>query len=252
MRSTAFFYGHEVPVATLAHFERIVVQPDHVDNLAALRASGADVFAYLSVGEAEGWRASTQSLPTTLFIGSNPAWRNRVADLTDPGWHHYLIEQRMAPLWALGYRGFFLDTLDSYQLAVSDAPSRSSQKQALVALIRAMHGRFPGVKLLFNRGFDLLPDVGHLAAGVVAESLYRSWNPSSATYVTVSEDDRRWLIARLDLARRKYGLPVTVIDYVPAAETALAIETAGRIRGLGYFPWVATPALDVLPAGAPQ
>ena len=249
MRSTAFFYGHQVPVASLARFDRIVVQSDHIDDLEALRASGAEVYAYLSVGEAEAWRLSSQSLPPSLFIGSNQAWGNRIADLTQPGWQHYLLEQRMARLWDIGYRGFFLDTLDSYQLATKDTHAKATQRKALVALIRAMHGRFPGVRLLFNRGFDLLPEVGQLATGLVAESLFRSWNPLTGEYVAVSDGDRSWLIARLDDARKRYGLPITVIDYLPQSDIALARVTARRIELLGYFPWIANPALDILSIG---
>ena len=249
MRSTAFFYGSQVPVASLARFERVVVQSDHVGDLDGLRASGAEVYAYLSVGEAEDWRVSARSLPPGLFFGSNPMWRNRIVDLTQPGWQQYLLEQRMAPLWDIGYRGFFLDTLDSYQLVAKDARAQAAQAKALTGLIRAMHRRFPGVKLLFNRGFDVLPEVGSLAAGLVAESLFRGWDPATGDYVPVNERDRIWLLTRLNNARARYGLPITVIDYVPPHDIGLARETARRIMMLGFFPWVANPELDVLAVG---
>lgn len=252
MRSTAFFYGAQVPVASLTRFERVVVQSDHIVDLDALRAAGTEVYAYLSVGEAEEWRPSSRSLPPGLFLGSNLAWHNRIADLTQPGWRAYLLEQRMARLWDIGYRGFFLDTLDSYQLVVKDAHAQALQEKALADLIRAMHRRFPDVKLLFNRGFDVLPEVGSLATGLVAESLFRSWNPATGKYAPVSQRDRDWLLARLNDARKRYRLPITVIDYVDPHDTELARETARRIKALGFFPWVANPALDTLSVGADQ
>lgn len=54
---TAFFYGAQVPVTALAQFDRVVVEADQIQDLRPLRAAGADIFAYVSVGEAEGWRA---------------------------------------------------------------------------------------------------------------------------------------------------------------------------------------------------
>jgi hypothetical protein len=247
--STAFFYGAAVPVAALAQFDRVVVEADNVKDLGGLRQAGADVFAYVSVGEAEGWRASASALPEALFLGGNPAWGSRIADLTQPRWRDYLIEQRMASLWAAGYRGFFLDTLDSYEAVVKDADGKRAQSQALVGTIRAVSQRFPGVKLLLNRGFAVLPEVGPLAVGLVAESLFQSWNPLTQQYQPVADSERRWLLERLSEVRLRYGLPVTVIDYVSPERPALAQETARQIRALGFTPWVSTPGLDILGVG---
>ena len=247
--STAFFYGSPVPVVALSKFERVVVEAENIDDLGDLRIAGSDVFAYVSVGEAEGWRATSRALPKELFIGDNAAWRSRIADLTQPNWRRYLIENRMAVLWELGYTGFFLDTLDSYQLVVKSPAEQRAQLKALVEIIRAMHQRFPGVKLLLNRGFEVLPQIWPLAVGLVAESLFQSWNPTTQKYASVSANERRWLLRHLNRAHRRYDLPVTVIDYVPPDKPELAQETARRITALGFASWVATPGLDMLAAG---
>jgi hypothetical protein len=247
--STAFFYGSPVPVVALSKFERIVVESENVKNLDGLRVAGADVFAYLSVGEAEGWRTSSRALPKDLFVGANMAWHSRIADLTQPGWRDYLIEERMTRLWADGYRGFFLDTLDSYQIVFKNPDEQRAQSKALVEIIRAMHQRFPGVKLLLNRGFAELPEAGPMAVGLVAESLFQSWNPMTQQYVSVSESDRNWLLARLNHAHLRYGLPITVIDYVSPDKPDLARETARQITALGFASWVATPGLDMIAIG---
>lgn len=245
---TAFFYGSPVPVAALAGFERVVVEADQIKDLRSLRAAGAEIFAYVSVGEAEGWRASTRALLQALFLGVNEDWHTRIADLTHPDWRRYLLDERMAALWSAGYRAFFLDTLDSHRMAVRDAGQAVAQTAALVSLIGAMHVRFPGIRLMLNRGFDLLPEVAPLCVGVVAESLFQGWNAGLQAYVCVSEPDRRWLLTRLNEARQRFGLPVTVIDYVSPDQPALARETAQRIAALGFIPWVANPGLDILPA----
>lgn len=244
---TAFFYGAQVPVTALARFDRVVVEADQIQELGPLRAAGAEIFAYVSVGEAEGWRASTRALPQALFLGANEAWHTRIADLTHPGWRCYLLDERMAGLWSAGYRAFFLDTLDSHRLAVTDAEQADVQTAALVSLIGAMHARFPGIRLMLNRGFDVLPEVAPLCVGVVAESLFQGWNAGLQAYVRVSEPDRLWLLNRLNDARERFGLPVTVIDYVSPEQPALARKTAQQIAALGFIPWVANPGLDILP-----
>ncbi|MGI4848539.1 MAG: endo alpha-1,4 polygalactosaminidase [Janthinobacterium lividum] len=252
---TAFFYGKPVPLQRLAGYERLVLEADNLPDAALtlprLAAAGTTVFAYVSVGEAEGWRESTRRLGGELFFGDNAAWQSRVADLSQLAWRDFLINERMAGLWRQGYRAFFLDTLDSYEQYVHDPAQRKRQACALAAIVRAMHDRFPGVQLLLNRGFDALPQIGSLASGLAAESLFRGWDQKRHVYVEVSEADRNWLLSQLESARIRYGLPITVIDYVDPDAAPLARRTLQQIEALGFSAWVATPALDSLPELAP-
>lgn len=246
MPATAFFYGRNPPVDALSQHQQVVVEADACNDLAGLRSHGAVVFAYVSVGEAEGWRPSARALPDHLFPAQNPSWGSRVADLTKGEWIAYLIDNRMADLWAKGYRGFFLDTLDSYRLAFHTPVEQAEQQRALVHLIQEIHEKFPGVRLLINRGFDLLPRVHHLVSGLVVESLFQTWNPATQAYGVVEESGRAWLLDQLRQVTDGYGIPVTIIDYVDPAARKLISETAQRIEALGYAAWIASPGLDTL------
>lgn len=244
--STAFFYGAPMPIGELSQYQRVIVEAENLGPASRLASPRTMVFAYVSVGEAEGWRASTRALSGEMFVGANSAWGSRVPDLTHPAWSRFLLETRMAALWEQGYRAFFLDTLDSYQLVARDDAERLRQRHALVQLIRAMHARFPGVQLLLNRGFELLPEVSTLVVGVAAESLFQSWNPQAGAYAEVDEPSRQWLLDRLREVQQRYKLPVTVIDYVAGKDRALARATAQKITAAGFAAWVATPQLDTI------
>ena len=148
-----------------------------------------------------------------------------------------------------GYRGFFLDGLESYQRFIVDPDSRLVQEKALSNLIKRIHERFPGVDLMLNRGFAILPEVSQYAVALVAESLFQSWDSSSQQYTKVVEPDRYWLLERLKQVRDQYGLQIIVIDYVDPRQKQLARTTAKRISDLGFTPWVANPGLDILGIG---
>lgn len=246
----AFFYGRPVPIVLFSQYDRVVVEADSLNGGEILKSSTAQIFAYLSVGEAERWRTGYEKLDKRWFLGVNSGWGSDIADLTAPGWRNYLLEQRMAALWDRGYRGFFLDTLDSYRAVVTGDAAQAIHREALLQLIREMHQRFPGVQLLFNRGFELLPDAKDLTVGIVAESLFLSWDSMSKRYKTVEKADTKWLLERLQKIRVDYNLPVTVIDYLPPEQRELALDNALRIESLGFTPWIANPSLDVIGIGA--
>lgn len=251
--SVAFWYGADPPVDALGLFDWVVVEPDHFTaaDLGRLRAQGAEPFAYVGLGEVSDDRPWSKALDSRWILGRNPAWHSRVMDLSAPGWRRFLVERRFAPLWHAGYHAFFLDTLDSYQ-AVLPKARWAAQVDGLVRLVRLLHQRFPGIRLLPNRGFAALDRIAHDCVGLVAESLFAGWNAAEHRYEKVPAAARDWLLQRLRHARDDLKLPVVVVDYLPPARREQARALARRIAGLGFLPWVATPDLASLGVGSQE
>lgn len=249
--SVAFYYGNEPPVELLSQFDWIVVEAANVDSAEQrlLAQHGGQPFAYVSIGELDAWRGAATSLPADALVTSNTAWNSQVADLTHSAWRTYLIEEHIRPLWETGYRGLFLDTLDSYRLFAPDGPAAERQQAALVDIIHSIKQQFPDMQLLLNRGFEVLNQVQGQIVGVAAESLYRGWNPATQVYGAVPDNDRAWLYTQLARVRDHYRLPAIAIDYVPANNRTLARETAQRIHGEGFIPWVSVPQLNQMGVG---
>jgi hypothetical protein len=243
--SVAFFYGKPVPVSELRRFDWVVVEPGNVaaQQLAALQRAGVQVFAYLSLGE-----AAPGSVDSRSALGRNAGWGTVIVDPSAEAWREHVLERAEA-LWQQGYQGLFLDTLDSYRQVLRGAEAQRVAA-ALGALIGAIHDRHPAVKLLFNRGFEILDDVGRLASGVAAESLLYGWDPAAKRYVEVPQADRDWLAGRLREVRDQLGVPIVVVDYLPPTQRKLAREAARRIEEMGFVPWISTPALDAVGVGS--
>ncbi|MBI5855777.1 MAG: bifunctional glycoside hydrolase 114/ polysaccharide deacetylase family protein [Nitrospirae bacterium] len=248
--TVAFYYGAELPVDELRAFDVVVVEPDHGFDPTTYRTSTSELFAYVSLGEVEPKRPYGKDMPQAWFNGTNTAWGAHVVDQTQPEWPAFVVERIVAPLWARGYRGLFLDTLDSYQLAVEKPEARRLQEQGLAAVIRAIKKTYPELRLIFNRGFEILPDVHREAFAVAVESLYQEWDQAQKQYGEVSQSERDWILGQLKTVTSQYHLPVIVIDYVPPAQRDLARRTAKKVKDLGYIPWVSTPALDYLGIGS--
>jgi uncharacterized protein (TIGR01370 family) len=248
-RSMALYYGVTPPWDELKAFDVVVVDPDHSGDAGAVRArqsARSSIFAYVSVGEVLSSRDYAKDIPAAWKVGENTAWGAIVLDQAQPGWPAFLAERIVKPIVDAGYAGLFLDTLDSYHLVAKDAAARARQEAGLVAAIMEIKRRYPGLKLIFNRGFEVLPQLKGAAYAVAAESLYRGWDPAAKTYREVPPNDREWLLGQLNRVKNEYRLPVIAIDYVPPADRELARATARRILEHGFIPYVADPALETL------
>jgi uncharacterized protein (TIGR01370 family) len=247
--SIAMFYGDNPPWDELRAFDVVVVEPAHVPDPKLHANSRTALFAYVAVGEATPDRAYLKDIPRDWKLGQNTDWGSVVLDQSRPEWPVFFAERVIKPLWDAGYRGFFLDTLDSYQLFAKTDDARARQEAGLVATIREVKKRFPQVRLIFNRGFEILPQVHGDAFAVAAESLFQGWNAAQQKYRPVPANDREWLLGQLNRVRQEYKLPVLSIDYVPPGQRALARATAAKIRDMGFIPWVTNPELNLLGVG---
>ncbi len=245
----AFYYGAKLPVDELRAFDIVVVEPDHSHDPKQYKTANSELFAYVSVGEINPQRSYAASIPSTWIIGDNPAWASKIIDQAQSAWPDFLVQRIITPLWQRGYRGFFLDTLDSYQLAAKDASERARQELGLQKAILAIRNRYPEAKLIFNRGFEILPALHRHVFAVAAESLFHGWNNATQRYVEVTETDRAWLSAKLNKIKKDYNLPIIVIDYVAPQQRRLALQIAEKIAALGFMPWVSNPALDMVGVG---
>jgi hypothetical protein len=250
--NTALYYGAEPPFEELAAFDWVVLEPDHDHDVAraAARMPHTRLLAYLSVGEVLPQAPHYAVMPSAWRIGHNTAWHSEVIDQRSADWPAWFVEHVARPQWQRGYRGFFLDTLDSYQLVATSAAERAAQEAGLVRVIAALRAAFPSAKLIANRGFEIFPQVAEQIDMLAAESLYRRWNPVDARYEDVPPDDREWLLDQFRQVRAVRDLPLLAIDYAPPGERARARELATRIAAHGIQPFVVNASHDQLGLGA--
>ncbi|WP_370681122.1 bifunctional glycoside hydrolase 114/ polysaccharide deacetylase family protein [Comamonas sp. GB3 AK4-5] len=245
--AVALYYGAAAPLDELKAFDIVVVDADHGLRPAAFQAPGSSLYAYAALTEVHPSRAYFQRIPAAWRLGRNSDWDSVLVDQSQPDWPAFFAEQVIAPLWEQGFRGFFIDTLDSYRLASQF--NEQAQQDGVVAVIEQLHRRFPGIQLILNRGFEVLPRIKDKVQMVAAESLYQGWNARSKQYAPVSAPDRDWLLQQAHTVR-SMGIPMLIIDYVPPQDRAKTRETAQRIKEQGFIPWVTDHQLHTVGIGS--
>ena len=246
--SVAVFYGAQPPWPELSQFDWVVLEPGHAtaDGVQTLTAEGARAFAYLSVGEMITEQTHSSGIDPAWRLGSNQAWSSSVMDLSNPGWQDYLLGRAQA-LQAQGFKGLFLDTLDSYQLLPQDV--RAAQLQGLRTILERLHRELPELGLFFNRGFEVIEGLSWAPDAVATESLYAAWDQAGRTYREVPAADREWLQVQF-AALKKRNIPIVILDYLPPEQREAARLLAKRLSAEGYIPWVSVPEFDYLGVGA--
>jgi len=245
---TAVFYGPNPPSDVLSQFNRLIVEADNIKpaELKQLLSNNASIFAYLSVGEVAPSRRWFNRLEPSWMLGENKVWDSKIMDLASPGWQDFVIETLVSPLWQKGYRGIFLDTMDSFKLLTASPGAEKKQIRGLTDLLNRINKRYPDMRLIANRGFEVLPSIGHMLEAVAAESLFASWDNSRKVYTETKESDQQWLITELEKVRREFDVDIIIIDYMAPDERQKANALARRIDALGYIPWISVPALDMV------
>ena len=243
--SVAIYYGAKPPVNSLSQFDRVILESENIrpQELEKIKQHGSSAYAYLSMGEVGPQRAWKHLIKPAWTTGVNTTWNSTVMDMTNAGWQRFVL-QRVDLLIQQGYDGLFMDTMDSYQIHSTNAAMKSAQEDALANLIYRIKRRHPSIKLISNRGFEVMDKVGGYLEAVAAESLYSRWNNQEATYQPVPEADRQWLYAKLSEAKSKHNLDIISIEYVAPANRDKAIEVAKQVASLGFTPWVGNPSLD--------
>jgi len=231
-------------------FDLLVLEPDHSRSIAPLRGPGSRLLGYISLGEIERSRPFVDQLDRAEALRApNPNWPDaRLVDLRHPAWRSLVLDQLIPAILAKGYDGIFMDTLDNAEAMEQADPSRNGgMVAAAVDVVRAIRARFPGITIMMNRGYALLPQSAKFVDLVLGEAMATRWNFKTSRYEFTSPEDWTWQADRLRGAKRANpALELATLDYWEPTDEATVTRLYARERAAGFQPYVATLALDRL------
>lgn len=208
-------YSKVFDVQELSQYNMAIISPDAALSGDEIRRSGTKLFAYLSIGEVASdapYRLEVERLGFNMQ-SKNQTWGSAIMDPSDPKWRSYLVDSLAVSIASKGFSGFFLDTVDSYQFLIQGSESRKRQLESgVIQLVKALKQKLPHMDILLNRGFDICHEVTEEISGVLAESLFHTYNFSTKQYGPTTKNDQDWLLGKL-VNIQKRGTPVFIIDY---------------------------------------
>jgi uncharacterized protein (TIGR01370 family) len=202
------------------------------------------LLGYLSVGEVHKGRSYAAEIDRQgMLLSPNPAWPDaRFIDVRDPRWKQRIVDELVPAMLRRGFRGLFIDTLDSVAfLEQADPAGFGGMMLAAADIVSAIRRAFPDMPIMVNRGYALLPRIASEIDMLMGESVHTTFDATSESYVRVSADALRWQLDRLNEARRRRpSLKLFSLDYWDPADTAGLAQIYTEARANGLIPYVAT------------
>ena len=221
-------------------------------DLAAIRAirAGRKVIAYLSIGEAENYRAYWQSSWRTnapaFLLGENPEWKgNYRVKYWQPAWQKIILAE-VDRIMAAGFDGVYLDIVDGFETFEQDGKNfvddrvnpetKQSYRRDMVDWVKAVAARArktnPAALVIPQNGTQLLAHADFLGVvdAVGVEDLFTNGDKLQKAAET------KYILEFLSLLTAEHK-PVLDIEYPKRKERQVAAREQAAQHG---FVWLVT------------
>jgi uncharacterized protein (TIGR01370 family) len=222
----------------LGAFDLVVVDGElaTAEEVAALRASGVTVLAYLSVGTIEKWRSWYPRLKR-FRLGAWADWKDEwYADVSKAQLRRAIADEIAPAILAKQFDGLFLDNVDMIETR-NHAAQRDGMRVLVLQLATLAHA--DGRLLFAQNGAWGLRKLGLLDAidGWNREDVTWTYDFDHRRYVRNAAGARRAALRELaDFHRR--GLITTAADYTRAGDRNAVEESVADACGVGALPYV--------------
>jgi len=163
-------------------------------------------------------------------------------DIRSQVWQKLILDEIAPMILHQGFTGFFLDQPDISIALESKFPG---MKEALVSLVHSLRARYPKMKIMFNRGYEVLPQVGDVIDYELAETLYTIQEGSK--FVIRPKSEYEWQLDHLYAAKKKFPhIELFSLEYWDPLDHEEIRKIYEIESTAGFRPYVATIELNVI------
>lgn len=207
------------------------------------------LIAYVSLGEAETYRSYWSKIKDkTWVIGENADWKgNYYVDIRSDEWRNIIINDVIPSLLAKGFKGIFMDTLDTATMLETDSPEKyNGANAAMINFVKEIREKNHDIYILSNNGFLILGGIAQFLDAAAAEDVNMMVDFENGGYKRVPRDESEYKIRALELVKNNLNIPVFVIDYVSSGDIETIKECKDKMVKKGFKPYVAEKDLNVI------
>ena len=245
------YYGQMATPEELQNYDLLVLDPETHPPLRPLLNRNHTVLAYLSLGEAKiDHQADRLMTDRSMVLSKNPNWQSLVIDIRNPAWMAMVVEQLVPSLLQQGFDGVMLDTIDSsIALEMKDKKAYAGMQKAAAQLVHTLRENYPDMKIMVNRGFEILPQVAGDIDMVLAESIFTTYDFKTNKHLRVQPSHYESIVNYLQkLKEVNPRLMLFSLDYWPLEDVDNVRRIYAEQRAHGLVPYVSTLDLQSVTA----
>ena len=244
-KSAIVYYGENISYPMVGIHDYIIVQPSHINTYThGFKIYKDKMYAYVSIGEIDATTPEYKKVKKEWILAKNEAWNSEVLDLKNREYIDFIFQTMIEPQMKRGFKNFFFDTLDSYQLASKTKKELLANEKALADFINEFHKRYPNSKLVINRGFEVIEAVHDSIEAVLFESYFQGIGGEKLAYKEVSKSDRVWLDIHIKKIQT-FGLDIICVDYLSEKSMHSAKKIAKKIAKKNMIPYIGNRKLTI-------
>ena len=241
-------YSDKEPPAAFGPYRLAVLDSEHHPPLRPLKDRGKILLGYISLGEVENHRPWYERVKGWgILSAENPNWPGSFyVDVRDRRWVELVVAELVPAILRKGFDGIFLDTLDNPpHLERTDPKAYAGMTEAAARLVTALRRHFPGIRIMQNRGYELLPQTAGAIDYALGESVYAGWDFAAGKPHLQPPDDNAFQVDALKAAKRANpALEVMTLDYWDPEDAAGVAKIYALQRANGFSPYVSTVELN--------
>lgn len=242
------YYSDKAEPQVFNRYNLIVFDSEYHPRLQPLLNEDKMLLGYLSLGEAEKDRTYFYDIKKKgILLGENKKWPGSYAvDIRNHQWSEMVLESIIPDILNKGFKGIFLDTLDSpLDLERRDPKRYRGMKMAALNLIKAIRHHYPSITIMMNRAYEILPEAAPYVDMQLGESTLTDYNFGKKTYEMVNAPLYQKQVKMLQLAKRiNPKLKVYTLDYWNPEDKEQIKNIYNTQEQNGFYPYVSTVMLD--------
>lgn len=241
VQSSVFFCYGKIDPLEVKGYNYVVVESKNysIPDVKKFKKLNGNVVAYISLGEVNS-QAKYYNLLKNNTLGKNENWDSYYLDLKSPATSQALFTI-IDEILADGYDGLFLDNIDNF----CSFGFQKDQKTEIIKFITDLNAKYPNHIFIQNAGLELIDSTsGHVDA-LVIESVATDFTFEDKVYKLRNQSDYDKYIRKLLQIRRKYKLPIILIEY--ADTQSLYKEIVKRVDRSGFLYFIGAIDLQGIP-----
>ena len=242
------YYADKEPPSAFEPYKLVVLDSEHHPPLRPLKDRGKVLLGYISLGEVETHRPWFERVKSWgILSAENPNWPGSFyVDVRDKRWVELVVAELVPALLHRGFDGVFLDTLDNPpHLERTDPKAYAGMTEAAARLVKTMRRHFPGMRIMQNRAYEILPETAGAIDYALGESVTSGWDFQAGAPHPQPAEDRGFQVDALKAAKRlNPALELMSLDYWDPKDAGGIAKLYATERADGFSPYVSTVELD--------